>query len=235
MSQGTFFGQRQRPEPTPGHPIARGGLPWIYATWLAKLLGGDQCVRRVWFLSRFKHCKLPDRNAEQLAEWNREHNQMMRERRRLLEENGWDVQTEVDITMYGKSAIIAGKQDLVATQPGRILIVDGKTGKRRDADFYQVLIYLWARLHRPHVDPTERTKLAGEVFYKQGRSVDVRIADVDHHESALIQMVQVIATPTEPAPNPSRHECGRCTIRPEDCPKRYSEEHADERVHTEAF
>jgi hypothetical protein len=225
---------KQQPIPTPGHPIARDGKIYIWVTWLAKLLGGEQCVWKVWFLSRYRHAKQAEKNAEQLAEWNREHNQMMRERKALLEEEGWSVQTERDFKLEGQTAIIAGKEDLVATMPGHMLIVDGKTGRRRDSDFWQVLIYLYARLHAP-VKHDDRIRLAGEVFYKQGKPIDVRVADVQRHEPALIQMVQAIASPTPPSRNPSRYECERCSIRREDCPDRYQAETSDELVHTDAF
>lgn len=221
-----------RPQPTPGHPVARGGKPYIWATWLAKLLGGDQCVRSVWFKSRYQYSKLPEKDAEKLQEWNREHNQMMRERRALLEENGWQVQTERDFKLEGATAIIAGKEDLVAEMPGQILIVDGKTGRRRDSDFWQVLIYLYARLHQA---PDQNTKLAGEVFYKQGKEIPLTVSDVEKNEGALVFMVKAIASPDEPTPNPSRFECGRCNIRREDCSMRFAEERDSELVTTEAF
>lgn len=203
---------------------------------MAKLLGGDQCVRAVWFKSRYQYAKLAEKDSDKLQEWNRDHNQMMRERRAELEANGWTVQTEQDFKLEGQSAIIAGKEDLVAALPGHVLIVDGKTGKRRDADFWQVLIYLYARLHQPRPDPSAPpTKLAGEVFYKAGRTVPVSVLDVNHHKDTVVHMVRAIASEQEPTPNPSRYECGRCNIRPEDCPARFVEHRDSETVTTGAF
>lgn len=224
-----------RTDPLPGHPIARGGKPYIWVTWLAKLLGGDQCVRAVWFKSRYQYAKVPEKNAEQLQEWNREHNAMMRARRKELEENGYKVQSECEFKLAGETAVIAGKEDLVAEMPGHILVVDGKTGRLRDSDFWQVWIYLYARLHRPQRDPDVAAKLAGEVFYKNGKAVDVRVADIARHEPAFLQMVEAITASNEPTPNPSKHECGRCNIRKEDCPKRWMEERDAETLTTGAF
>lgn len=226
----------KRPDPTPGHPVARGGRPYIWATWLSKLLGGDQCVRAVWFKSRYQYAKVPEKNAEQLQEWNRAHNQMMRERRAALEENGWRVQTEQEFKLEGQTAVIAGKEDLVAEMPGHVLIVDGKTGRRRESDFWQVLIYLYARLHQRPLDANAPPiKLAGEVFYKSGKPVGLTVSDVERHEPTLVQMVQAIAGETEPTPNPSRHECGRCNIRREDCSQRFADDREREPVTTGAF
>ena len=235
MSQGALFGRPSRPDvPTPGHPIARGGRPYIWVTWLAKLLGGDQCVWKVWFLAHYKHAKLAEKDAERLAEWNRDHNAMMRAHKALLEEEGWDVQTEREFRLEGKTATIAGKEDLVATMPGHILVVDGKTGRRRDADFWQVLIYLYARLHAP-TKPDERIKLSGMVLYKSGSLVDVRIADVDRREPELLHVISQVAGDTPPARNPSRFECEKCSIRAEDCPVRYNAARDSSELTTEAF
>lgn len=234
MSQGTLFGRGAPSTPTPGHPIARGGKPYIWVTWLAKLLGGDQCVWKVWFMAHYKHAKLAEKNPEQLAEWNRDHNALMRAHKALLEENGWQVQTEHEFRLEGKTATIAGKEDLVATMPGHIQIVDGKTGRRRDADFWQVLIYLYARLHAP-TKPDERIKLAGQVIYKVGEPVDVRLSDVDRREPELLAMIAAIAGDTPPARNPSRFECDKCSIRPEDCTSRYNAVRDAAELTTEAF
>jgi CRISPR/Cas system-associated exonuclease Cas4 (RecB family) len=225
----------QRPQPKPGQPIERDKV-YCWTTWLAKALGSsDACLRSVWFKSHFNYAKLPEKNAEQLIEWNREHNALMRERRRLLEENGYTCASEVDVKVDGKTAIIAGKEDLVATQPGRVLIVDGKTGKRRDSDFWQVLIYLWARLRKQKPADAPVEKLAGEVFYKTGPPVDVRVADVQRYEPELIEMVRLIAADEEPSANPSKHNCDFCNIRPEDCSYRWQAERVAESLTTEAF
>lgn len=225
---------RPMPQPLPGRPIPRDGKPYVWVTWLAKLLGGEQCVWKVWFMAHHRHAKLAERDGLQLAEWNRDHSQLMREQKLLLEAEGWQCQTEHEFKLEGKTAIIAGKEDLVATMPGNILVVDGKTGRRRDADFWQVLIYLYARLHQP-TKHDERIKLSGLVVYKQPPSVDVRIADVDRREAELLQVIQQIASPTAPSRNPSRHECDRCSIRVEDCPQRFNADRDAAAVTTEAF
>lgn len=218
-------------QPTPGHPVPRGGKVYIWVTWLAKLLGGDQCVWKIWFMARYKHAKLPEHNAEQLAEWNRDHAQLMREKKRLLEENGWRVQTEVAFALTGQTAIVAGKEDLVATLGTSTLVVDGKTGKRRDSDIWQVLIYLYERVHRPVPVGVDRPRLSGEVHYRDGDLI-VRLADLKAHEHEIVDVIKSIASDVEPSRNPGKFECERCTIRPEDCPDRYNEAAAAARALT---
>jgi hypothetical protein len=63
----------------------------------------------------------------------------------------------------------------------------------------------------------------------------VRVVDVEHYESALIQMIKLVTDPDEPTPNPSRHECGRCNIRREDCAARWQTDREPETVTTGAF
>lgn len=228
----------KRPTPSPGRPIRRDGLKYTWVTWAAKILGGHQCEYSIWFKSTFDFAKRPDPDREHLVHWNAEHNAMMREHRALLEENGWTCRSEVPFKLTGKRAILAGKEDLVATMPGRILIVDGKTGRQKDSDFFQVLLYLFARLHQPHREEGLSTKLAGEVLYKGGQTVPVRIADVERHEPAIIRLMEVVAGDTPPKANPDKWECARCPIHREDCPSRYSdsqEERDAMEATTEAF
>lgn len=211
-----------RPQPQPGAPIRRGSKPYIWATWIAKLLGGDQCLYSAWFRAHFQHAKFEE-EASQLAEWNRDHTALMRQVRADLEENGWQcrVESENDFKLEGTLATVAGKPDLVATMPGHMLVVDGKTGKRRDSDVWQVLIYLYA-IQLQHPDLT--VSLAGEVFYK-GASISVRASELNEaRREDIVRMVKVVAAATPPAKAPSRSECKRCNIGPLDCPDRVMHE-----------
>jgi hypothetical protein len=96
---------------------ARGGKPYLWVTWLAKILGGDQCLWSLWFKGRFKYQKF-EQNAEQLADWNRDHNRLMRDRRQELEEAGYVVAVEEQnaFKVEGTAAVVAGKPDIIATR-----------------------------------------------------------------------------------------------------------------------
>jgi len=220
------YGPPKRMPPAPGHPIRRGGLPWIYATWLAKLLGGDQCTWSAWFKARFRYVKFEEQ-ALDLAEWNRDHNALMRDRKQELEECGYRVMTEAqnEFTLSGQSAIVVGKPDIIAVEEAvedpRVLIVDGKTGRERDSDVWQVFLYLYAY---PLCRLDVKGKYAGEVHYKRGdKRVPVPIASLTpDRRNDIIKMVKVIAGP-EPTRSPSREECKRCNIGAADCPERFKE------------
>lgn len=211
-----------RREPTPGSPISRGGKPWIYATWLAKLLGGDSCVWSAWFKARYRYakCESPD-DLKKLQEWNQNHSRLMRGVHDELVENGWScaVESQNEFVLVGQAATVKGKPDLIATMPGHALIVDGKTGQPRESDWWQVAIYLFACRHtRPDLLGGD---LAGEVRYAQQRPRHIRLRDVtDARADDIVQMVKRIAG-QEPPRAPSRGECARCNIGPQDCPQRF--------------
>ncbi len=198
----------------------RNGKPYIYVTWLAKLLGGHQCVWSAWFKAHFRYDKY-EAQASDLVQWNRDHTELMRRRRAELEREGFTVavEQENDFKIDGAHAVIAGKPDIVATKPGITLLVDGKTGRERESDIWQVLIYLWAY---QKVRGQVAGVLEGEVQYKSG---DTRIAVTPaeltkERLDQIFTLIRTVAGPTQPTRVPSRYECQVCNIGPADCPAR---------------
>lgn len=196
----------------------RHGKAYIYVTWLAKLLGGQQqCLWSAWFKAHFKYEKFEEQ-ALDLVKWNRDHNRLMALRRRQLEADGWTVTTEEQnaFTLEGETALVAGKPDLIATKPGHVLVVDGKTGRERDSDIWQVLLYLFAL-------PKSRAvagALVGEVHY---RTTDITVTPAELTSARLndvVRLIKVIASGTAPPKTPSPDECKRCNIGIGDCPER---------------
>lgn len=202
----------------------RGGKPYIWVTWLAKLLGGNQCLWSAWFKAHFKYQKVVEDEGFELAAWARDHDRMMRDRREELEEAGWNVATESqnEFKLEGQGAVVAGKPDIVATMPGHILVVDGKTGRERQSDWWQVLIYLFAL---PKSRPALVGKIVGEIHYKVGdKRVPVRPSELTEARlDDVVKMVKTIASPTPPRRSPSRDECKRCNIGFADCQERFKE------------
>lgn len=201
--------------------VLRKGKPYIYATWLAKLLGGQQCVWSAWFKAHYKYDK-HEEMASDLVQWNRDHNELMRKRRLELEREGYVVTAE-DLNAFRlelPTAVIAGKPDLLARKDGLVLVVDGKTGSERESDIWQVLLYLRA-LPKCRTDLVG-VRLEGEVQYKRD---DNRVAvtpdewtpDRVEHVTSLIRLVGGSQAPPRV---PSSHECRQCNIGPADCPVR---------------
>lgn len=175
-------------------------------------------------MAHHKYDKFEEQAAD-LVKWNRDHNRLMADRRRELEADGWTVTTEGanSFKLEGASAVVAGKPDLVATKPGQVLVVDGKTGRQRESDIAQVLIYLFA-LPKARPDLTVGADVVGEVQYRQ-EVVTLSAAEVDERFIGdLKSMVAVIASDTPPPKSPSREECRFCNIGPKDCPQRVTKD-----------
>lgn len=194
------------------------GKAYIWVTWLAKLLGGQQCVWSAWFKAHYQYDKYEPQAAD-LVKWNRDHEKLMAARRRQLEADGWTVTVEDQnaFQLEGQRAIVAGKMDLVAVKGDRVLVVDGKTGRERDSDIWQVLLYLWAL---PRARKDLPTHLEGEVHYKAG---DVSLTPEEltpERITRIVDLVKVIGSATPPPKRPSREECRFCNIGPADCPQR---------------
>lgn len=226
------MGYAPAPTPTFGHPIPRTGKPYVWVTWLAKLLGEDQCRWSAWFKAHYSHAKF-ETMGPQLATWNREHTALMRRVRTELEENGWRCTTEDQnaFKIEGSTAVVAGKMDLVATfDPGTdALVIDGKTGRPKESDWWQVLIYLFAySLQRVRPRRLDGRTFRGEVRYTHAPTVHLRadrvLAPNAGHLEDLTQMIQIIASDTAPARAPSRRECAHCNIGFADCPERFRDD-----------
>lgn len=201
----------------------RHGKPYLYVTWLAKLLGGQQCTWSAWFKAHFKYDKYEEQ-AMDLVKWNRDHNALMARRRKALEAEGWTVTSEEQnaFKLEGASAIVAGKPDLVATKDGQVLVVDGKTGRQRESDIWQVLFYLYAI---PKSRPDLQGALVGEVEYKSGDVITLTTDELQGERmEQLVDLIQIVAGDTPPQRVPSRPECKVCNIGPKDCPQRVQAE-----------
>lgn len=197
------------------------GKPYIWVTWLSKLLGGNRCVWSAWFKAHFKYEKFEEQ-ASNLVEWNRNHTRLMAQCRAQLEADGWTVSEEEEnaFRMEGTAAVVAGKPDIVAVKPGRVLVVDGKTGRERDSDIWQVLLYLYAV---PKSRPDLTGTLEGEVHYPNGEISLTTDELTLERMSEIVALVKAIAADEPPKKVPSRAECQRCNIGRQDCPQRVME------------
>lgn len=199
------------------------GKPYVWVTWLAKLLGGQQCVWSAWFKAHHRYQKYEEQAAD-LAEWNKAHTRLMSARRRELEQDGWTVFVE-DANAFkleGHAAIVAGKADLIAVKDGHVLVVDGKTGRERESDIWQVLLYLYA-LPKSRPDLASGAIVEGQVFYKHG-DVSLTLDELTPERlQRIVDLVKAVGGDEPPPKKPSREECKRCNIGHKDCPERVGE------------
>jgi hypothetical protein len=195
----------------------RPGVPYIWVTYVSKLLAGEQqCLYASWFRSHFKYDKRPDTTFN-LAAWTAEHDALVKARADGLRREGWLVTLERQnaLKLYGKSAILAGQPDLVAVRDGVTLVVDGKTGQQRHSDFWQVLIYM---LVLPRVRE-DLGQLRGEVCYRDHRIAIEPEELTPARSEAIYALLRTIGAAERPPTTPSEKECAWCDIA--DCRDRF--------------
>ena len=214
--------------------------PYIWVTWVVGLLAGDDnCHWSAWFKGHFKHTPV-NKDDGPLKKWKNDHANMVSDRVALLRKQGYTVYMEDQnkFNLKGKTGItLGGTPDIVAVNTEHVLVVDCKSGKRRDKDYWQVVIYM---LMLPHtheevkkLDP--KRPIIGQVQYRDGilkigaeEAIDV--ADV------VTKQIQESGGVEQPKRVASKRECKFCNIGRVDCPVRIDEADTGEpRHHTDIF
>ena len=179
----------------------RSGLPNIYITWIAKLLGGDACTWSAWFKAHYWYQKAESMGGD-LAAWNLEHTALMDQREAELRREGFtDIQREMEFRLeWPGVATVNGKADIVALREDINLV----------------------RTKRPSL---KGRTLEGEVQYKTGGvRIPVPFEDLTPDvKRDMLEMIRRVAADAPPARVPSRQECRFCNIGRADCPDRYTE------------
>jgi hypothetical protein len=197
--------------------------PFIWVTWLTGLLStDDSCRWAAWFKAHFTFAKV-ERDDSALTKWKAEHGDMVTARVAALRADGWTVTVEEQNAFKQKGkktgALLSGKPDIVATRGADALIVDCKSGARKDKDFWQVAIYLvMLPLVRPDIFAGRR--LVGELRYHDGALLiqpEEMTPDVKARISAQLLETGGLVPPEKV---PSERECGFCDISAADCAER---------------
>lgn len=193
--------------------------PYVWVTWITKFLAGeDKCEWKNWYKANFRYAKRDEPEFPALKRWIRQHDEMTSIRKADLESEGWMVATEEAnaFKLDGKQATLSGKPDIVATKPDEklLLVVDEKSGKKRNSDRWQVLTYMFAL-------PLAFSRfsswaISGAVDYRNGL---MEISNLeDEHVERISGAITTISSEEEPARTPSVHECRFCNIL--NCPDR---------------
>lgn len=202
----------------------RKDAPAVWVTWLTSLLAGDSCIWKTWFAARFWFKKRP--RPFDRAAWTADHAAMVRARVEQLRAQGWTVTVEDQnkFSVRVSGVTVAGQPDIVAVKLFDALVVDCKTGKQRDSDFWQVLIYLrLLPLARPD---RVGTRLRGEVQYRD-RSLPIAPEELNAERRADVGKLLATIASTDPPPRaPSVRECDFCDLSAVDCPDRIEAEAA---------
>lgn len=210
----------------------RRASPYVWATWLSKLLVGDQsCEWATWFRTHHERYEKAPFSFDATG-WRLAHTALLDRKCRQLIEAGHDVRVEGQnkFTLQGNCATLGGKPDLISLN-GSGTICDIKTGQPKPSDHAQVMIYMWAA---PRLPRYRGVRFDGLVVYPD-HEVPIPAEAVDsafvENMAALIRRVSA----EEPARRvPSPDECKFCDLTLKDCHER-AEAKSEEVVTTEAF
>ena len=199
--------------------------PYVWVTWLTKFITGEQqCEYAAWLKAHYKLDKAPSNfNSRQ---WNIDHTQLLHKRRDELESKGCKVKLEDQNSLkvpFPKGAIVAGKADLVGLvlQDGVIIggmVDDCKTGKPKDSDQVQVMLYM---MFLPIcIEEYAGVKFRGHVVYHD-HNVPIEWVEIDSNFQELIGKLVTRIVAKEPCRKaPSYNECRWCDVLKADCPER---------------
>lgn len=187
---------------------------YLWCTWLATALSGDRkCEFAHWYKAHFKFAKLDD-GSFNLEGWRADHDAAVRKRADALAADGWRLRLESmsKFNVKGQTATIGGQCDIVAMRDDQIVVEDLKR-KRRDSDWWQVLIYL-LMLPKAFKEEMAGKRMSGRVLYYGDSSVrEVDDAAVERDGPRVYARIREIAGRVDPPPrSPSAHECRFCDI-----------------------
>ncbi len=117
--------------------------PYIWATWLAKLLAGEaHCQWAGWFRAHYQDLARPPSDFDN-AQWILNHTALVNRERESGESLGYTVYVENQNSFRprGRYATLAGKPDLIAVKSADAVIIDAKTGRPSPHHAVQVMIY----------------------------------------------------------------------------------------------
>ncbi|NJR51926.1 MAG: hypothetical protein HC780_22485 [Leptolyngbyaceae cyanobacterium CSU_1_3] len=120
-------------------------FPTVWVTWLAKLMADElQCRWATWFRTHCKYEKLSS-NFDS-AKWNASHRALLDNRIADLQAEGCTVYAEgenwFEISGKNYSIKVSGKPDILVFEDEQVWVGDCKTGRKKNSDLYQVLLYM---------------------------------------------------------------------------------------------
>ena len=196
--------------------------PYIWATWLAKLLTGENsCEWAGWFRAHHQDWAKPPSDFDQ-SKWMLDHTALVNKERESHEGWGYTVYTENQnsFRLRGRSATLAGKPDLIAVNGHDAVIIDAKTGSTVRAHAAQVKIYQYA-VPKALAQQFRGTEFQGHVVYADGKQVGVPVSGMDREfTERLGALIRRLAADTPARRVPSLAECRFCDITGADCPER---------------
>ena len=183
---------------------------YVFPTWITKLLAGEaKCWYSAWYKSHFKYQKKADdtERAAFFAEYNEKHDTIVRHRALAMKLAGWVVKTEDPFRVAGKAGDISGRIDIVGMKGDEALVVEVKSGRPRQSDRWQALLYMMLL-------PLDWLKgfktVRGEVEYRDG-TVPVSTMTAGDKEK-IGAALRLVTGDEAPVAVPSEGDCRYCDI-----------------------
>lgn len=195
------------------------------------MAGEQSCGWAAWFRAHYSDFARRERDGD-LIGWTARHNELLKKRADELRSQGYTVYVEDQnkFNLKGSSGTVGGKPDIVAVRDSDAVVVECKSGRKRDSDHFQLQLYMLV-LPLTHDACKGLQQLRGELEYPDG---PVQVDTVPSRIAKLIySTIREVCGP-DPLPKaPSFQECRFCDLTKADCPERIE---AQERVvTTEAF
>lgn len=210
-------------------PETRRRSPFVWVTWLTGLLSGDKhCQFALWYRAQFEYEKRADPKSADLSKWKADHARMVDARAQQIRDLGWTVRVEAQnkFIIHGETAALSANPDLVALgtdlsgEPVAIA-EDCKTGKHRDSDYWQVVVYMLF-LPLAFRELLAGRRLSGTVVYRD-QDVDIHSHHADAAAKAAVAgFMRMAGGPNRPPTTPSAGECSFCDVL--SCPDRIADE-----------
>ena len=196
-------------------------LPKFWATTVAKVLVGEQpCLLSAWITGHRRDALTERTDGGNLANWKAEHTKLLDETAHRFEVDGYKVTREQYWDLKGTTAIINGKADLLVRKAGyRPLIIDAKSGRPRESDSAQVLIYMGLI---PLAWRQPEMRFDGRVQYRDNH-MELTMDAAARLKPRVFEVMRRLGDPTQPQPSPSRDACRFCYVSADACLDRHVE------------
>ena len=197
----------------------RRASPYVWTTWLSKLLVGDQsCEWAAWFKTHHQGFEKAPSPFDTTG-WRLAHTALLdRKYRQLIEaDHSVTIEGQNKFSLKGSCATLGGKPDLIGLN-GAGTVCDIKTGQPKDSDRVQVMIYMWAV-------PRALTRYRGVSFdgllVYPDHEVRIPAETVDGaFVGNLADLIKRVSTDAPARQAPSPDECKFCDLTAKDCPER---------------
>ena len=209
--------------------------PYIWATWLARLLAGEaHCQWAGWFRAHYQDWTKPPSDFDN-AKWMLDHTALLNWERESRESLGYAVRVENQnsFRLRGRYATLAGKPDLIAVKNSDAVIVDAKTGRVSPHHAVQLMLYQYAVPKA--LEQHRGMEFRGHVAYPES-NVEIPASRIDRNfVDNLGTLIRRLAADTPARRAPSSTECRFCDITAADCPERMERQQEAETATTDDF